>query len=93
MTEVVPLPPATVAVPVQSAEVPDLQMFLSEVVRAGLDAKGWPQARLALEVGITQKHLTCILNGRQRGDLKVWDALLHAVGLWPLPFASLPRDP
>lgn len=91
MTDLVPLAPTEVAVPVQSAAPPDLQVFLSEMVRAGLKAKGWPQARLALEVGITQKHLAAILNGRQRGDLRVWDALLHAVDLWPLPLARPPR--
>lgn len=91
MTDLVPPAPAEVAVPVESPESPELQVFLSEMVRAGLGVKGWPQARLALEVGITQKHLTAILNGHQRGDLRVWDALLHAVDLWPLPLARPPR--
>ena len=93
MTDLVPLVPAEVAVPVVSGEdaaartyaypSSDLQRYLAATVRAAARNRGWPQARVALEAGLSQKHLSQVLTGRAEGSLQMWDRLLKSVGAWP----------
>jgi transcriptional regulator with XRE-family HTH domain len=57
----------------------DLDELLRELVREGLDRRKWTQFQLARTVGLSEKHLSQLLNGRTAGSVAVWDRLLKAV--------------
>ena len=40
----------------------------------------WSQARLAQATGVSEKHVSQLLNGKTVGSVDVWDRLLKAVG-------------
>jgi transcriptional regulator with XRE-family HTH domain len=48
--------------------------------------QGRSQADLAQTVGISQKHLSQMMNGKAQGTLEMWQQLLEAVGS---PFVGL----
>jgi transcriptional regulator with XRE-family HTH domain len=54
-----------------------LQAFLADLVRH----TGLPQQQIAGEVGISEKHLSQMLNGRVEGTLSTWQAVLDAAGV------------
>jgi hypothetical protein len=54
-----------------------LQTFLQDLVRAS----GVPQCDLAHRVGLTEKHVSEMMNGWSQGKLSAWQALLDAAGV------------
>jgi transcriptional regulator with XRE-family HTH domain len=54
-----------------------LQEFLRDLVRAS----GVPQNELAQRTGLTEKHISEMLNGWSQGTLSAWQALLDAAGV------------
>jgi transcriptional regulator with XRE-family HTH domain len=56
-----------------------LQGELIEKVDDGMHTRGWTQKQLAAKVGISEKHLSQMLNGRVMGTLVIWDRLLILV--------------
>lgn len=56
-----------------------LQLELARRVREGAAFYGMSQRALAEEVGISQKHLSQMLNGRAKGSLSLWSRLLGAL--------------
>lgn len=57
-----------------------LQSMLSTLVRRA----HVPQARIAEQAGVSEKHLSQMLTGRVEGTLTMWQAVLDAAGA-PLP--------
>lgn len=55
----------------------NLQTFLVATVRQA----GIAQITLAQEVGITEKHMSQLMNGHASGSIEIWDKLLAAVGV------------
>ena len=51
-----------------------LQTFLQDLVRAS----GVPQCDLARRAGLTEKHVSEMMNGWSQGKLSAWQALLDA---------------
>lgn len=58
-----------------------LRAWLIDTVDEGMRRKNWTQARLAAEAGITQKHISQLLNGKVNGSVGVWSRLLVATGM------------
>lgn len=54
-----------------------LQAFLQELIRAS----GVPQNELARRTGLTEKHVSEMMNGWSQGKLSAWQALLDAAGV------------
>jgi ribosome-binding protein aMBF1 (putative translation factor) len=50
-------------------------------IRAELRADGATQADLARYLGVTQKHVSAVLTGKQAGSPEMLEAMAHAVGL------------
>lgn len=59
----------------------ELQGWLVEWVDWGLAERDITQRQLASEAGISQKHLSEIMNGWQSGSLELWDRLLALGGV------------
>jgi transcriptional regulator with XRE-family HTH domain len=55
----------------------ELQALLVHLVRS----TGIRQRTICGRVGITEKHLSEMLNGRTEGTLKTWQAVLDAAGV------------
>ena len=60
-----------------------LQAWLAVRVRDGQRAGGWTQVELAEAVGVSQTHLSEILNGWRTGSIEVWDRLVEVVDRRP----------
>lgn len=60
-----------------SGLVTELQHFLAGLVRSNRI----PQTEIASAVGISEKHLSQMLNGRVEGTLTMWQAVLDAAGV------------
>jgi transcriptional regulator with XRE-family HTH domain len=58
-----------------------LQRWLAAQVKAGLADLDMSQAQLARETGMSEKHLSQLLNGHAVGSLLVWNNLLLYVGM------------
>jgi transcriptional regulator with XRE-family HTH domain len=64
-----------------------LHAALSMVVRQALDEDGATQADLARHLGVSQKHVSRLLNGRDEGSLLLWSRMLDLLGVC---FVDLP---
>ena len=58
-----------------------LQAELVDCVRTGMRARYWGQVMLARQVGISEKHLSQLLNGVVEGSLSMWQRLLDCVDI------------
>lgn len=65
--------------PTDPREGTPLQRALSDIVRERLTASAMTQADAAAFVGVSEKHLSRILNGRDEGTLTMWQRLLDFV--------------
>jgi DNA-binding phage protein len=54
-----------------------LQAYLSALVRS----TGVLQVEIAEKVGVSEKHLSQMLNGRVEGTLSMWQSVLDAAGV------------
>jgi transcriptional regulator with XRE-family HTH domain len=54
---------------------------IKAAIRAALKADGATQIDLARCLGVTPKHVNCVLTGRQTGTFEFIEAMAHAVGL------------
>lgn len=52
---------------------------LATAVRCQLDEKGWTQHLLAQAVGISDKHMSFILNGRGEASVSLWDRIFDVL--------------
>jgi transcriptional regulator with XRE-family HTH domain len=50
-------------------------------IRAELRADGATQADLARHLGVSEKHVSAVLTGKQAGSPAFLEAMAHAVGL------------
>lgn len=62
--------------PTKAFEIP-LQTFLQNLIRAS----GVPQKDLAQRAGLTEKHVSEMMNGWSQGKLSAWQALLDGAGV------------
>lgn len=62
---------------------PGIQQQLIGRIDAALTAWGRPQKSLAKAVGISEKHLSQILNAKAWPTPEIWDRLLHEAEEWP----------
>ena len=60
-----------------AARVTDLQRWLTDRVRES----PMNQREIAEAVGITQKHLSQLMTGRQEGSLTMWQRILDVIGV------------
>lgn len=58
-----------------------LHSILAKAVKKSLVETEMTQKSLAAKVGISEKHLSLMLNGKATGSLEVWDSLLNASGV------------
>jgi transcriptional regulator with XRE-family HTH domain len=78
-----------------------LQAGLATVVRSALSEDGATQSDLARHLGVSQKHVSRLLNGRDEGSLSQWSRMLDLCGVdvvdLPLPevvpFLGALREP
>ena len=56
-----------------------IQHEMAKRIREHLERLGWSQADLAREVGVSQKHLTQLLNGKVEGTLSMWQDIFDAL--------------
>lgn len=56
-----------------------LDELLRHLVRQGMKRRKLTQYRLAKASGLSQKHLSQLLNGKTAGSIAVWDRLLKEV--------------
>lgn len=60
-------------------------MDLNDALRAAMYARlwelQWTQARLADEVGTSEKHISQVLGGHAGGSFEWWDRVLDALGI------------
>lgn len=70
------------------ADMPALQMFLRDLVLE----TGVPQNELARRTGLTEKHVSEMMNGWSQGKLTAWQALLDAAGIHLPGHSSNPRE-
>lgn len=70
------------------ADMTELQMFLRDLVLE----TGVPQKELARRIGLTEKHVSEMMNGWSQGKLTAWQALLDAAGVRLPSHSSNPRD-
>lgn len=61
----------------------ELAQWLSRIVRSGLNDIGVSQAALARELGVSEKHISLVLNGRAAAKVETWDKMLRLVGNGP----------
>lgn len=54
-----------------------LQTYLAALVRSA----GVPQVEIAEKIGVSEKHLSQMLNGRVEGTLSMWQSVLDAAGV------------
>lgn len=57
--------------------VTDLQRWLIERVRES----GMTQTEIAARVGITQKHMSYLMNGKNEGSLTTWQRIFDVIGV------------
>lgn len=57
----------------------DLLGLLRNLVREGMDRKGWSQIQLAQENGLSEQHVSRLMKGKTAGSLYTWDRLLKSV--------------
>lgn len=57
--------------------VTDLQRWLIERVRES----GMTQTEIAARVGITQKHMSYLMNGKNEGSLTMWQRIFDVIGV------------
>jgi ribosome-binding protein aMBF1 (putative translation factor) len=60
-----------------------LARMLADVVRNGIAERGWSQRDLAHAAGLSEKHVSQVLNGRASAAVDTWDRLLELA--WPMP--------
>ena len=60
--------------------------------RVQLDESAVTQRIIAERVGISEKHLSCVLNGRSSGSLALWDQLFAALDCCPTCCGETPGD-
>lgn len=65
---------------------------LARLIRAEIDAGGWRQHEIAREAGITEKHLSQIVNLKAGASLDLVDRVLAACGR-RLVLATVPIAP
>ena len=70
------------------AAMSTLQMFLRDLILE----TGVPQNELARRTGLTEKHVSEMMNGWSQGKLTAWQALLDAAGVRLPDRSSNPRE-
>lgn len=71
-----------------------LHRWLVETVRDGLAELGISQSELARRTDLSQKHVSDMLIGKEKGSIPTWDyLLLHVESRWAIPDLRLQRDP
>lgn len=54
-------------------------------IRTALAGAGLTQVQVATQLNTTQKHISCVLNGKTAGSLELWARLADLVGMsWQL---------
>lgn len=69
-----------------------IQQQLIGRLDAALTAWNRPQKSLAKAVGISEKHLSQILNGKAWPRPELWDSLLHEAEAWPVRSGEAATD-
>lgn len=54
-----------------------LQLRLVNLVRMGLTDRNMTQSELAVAVGVSDKHVCALLQGKATGSLPLWDKMLR----------------
>jgi transcriptional regulator with XRE-family HTH domain len=49
-----------------------IHLTMAVAVQNALLARGWTQKELANRCGLTEKHVSRVLNGRDAGSFEVW---------------------
>lgn len=70
-----------------------LHRWLVETVRDGLADLRISQAELSRRTDLSQKHVSDMLIGKEKGSIPTWDyLLLHVESRWAIPDLRLQRD-
>lgn len=58
-----------------------LQLWLITLTRDGMTQRGMSQRDLARVLGISEKHVSELLNGKSQGTLDLWSLVLVSLGV------------
>jgi transcriptional regulator with XRE-family HTH domain len=62
---------------------------LATQLRAAMEAEGMTQAQLCREMGVTQKHVSLMLNGKAGASLGLWDYAAYTLNrTWTVELSS-----
>lgn len=77
MTSIVPDPESPAGTPRREIPVPVLALRLSAEVLDLLYDSGMTQSTLAARCGVSQKHVSEVLNGRAPASVAMWDRFIR----------------